>query len=182
MFQTLITFYGVKVGLNTKCMFFLLFAVSCAITLTGVGFPFFKLFSYTKFHGSNDIAHWKLNDGGYSLHLLNCLGECITCFILAFYQMSYHKDCQTFSIEVCCVENNGKKIYQPDNKLHECEQIKQVDEREEPEYKLSTYSYLNLAKHPASKKHTTTPGCGPCCKCTVFKSRNGNVFLIFSRP
>ena len=57
-----------------------------------------------------DPAHWKLNDGGYSLHVLNCLEECITCFILAFYQISYHKDCQTFSIEVCCVENNGKKF------------------------------------------------------------------------
>ena len=102
-FQTIISYHAVKVGLNSKCVFILRLAVSCTMSFTGVGYPFFKWYSDTKFSGNT--ATWKPKDGGYALHVVNCTGEWIACLCLALYAVSFYKEFQTFSIEVCGVRD-----------------------------------------------------------------------------
>ncbi|XP_078371426.1 DNA damage-regulated autophagy modulator protein 1-like [Oculina patagonica] len=103
-FQTIISYHVVKVGLNSKCMFVFRLAVSCTMTFTGVGYPFFKWFSDTMFSGNT--AQWRPSDGGYTLHVINSAGEWVACLCLAIYAASFYKEFQTFSIEVCGVKNN----------------------------------------------------------------------------
>ena len=74
------------------------------MTFTGVGYPFFKWVSNTKFSGNT--AHWNPNDGGYALHVINCTGEWVACSCLALYPASFYKEFQNFSIEVCAVQSN----------------------------------------------------------------------------
>ena len=78
------------------------------MSFTGVAYPFFKWFSYSKFSGDR-VANWKLKDGGYILHMANCTGEWIACLSLAIYAASFYKEFQTFSVEVCYVENDEMK-------------------------------------------------------------------------
>ena len=113
-FQTVISYHAVKVGLNTRCMFFFRLAISCILTFTGVGYPIFKWLSYTLFRGSNSsisVAYWQPKDGGYTLHVFNCAGEWVACLCLAIYMASFYKEFQNFSIttEVCYIENDEFK-------------------------------------------------------------------------
>ena len=102
--QTVISYHVIKVGINSKCAFAFRLTLSCIMTFTGVGFPFFKWYSYTKFSGN--VSLWNASDSGYILHVLNSAGEWVACLCLALYPVSLYKEFQTFSIEVCCVENN----------------------------------------------------------------------------
>ena len=76
------------------------------MTFTALGYPFFKYLSYTMFTGSRGVAHWRPQDGGYPMHMVNCAGEWIACLSLAIYAASFYKEFQTFSVEVCYVEND----------------------------------------------------------------------------
>ena len=58
------------------------------------------------FTGSRGVAHWRPQDGGYPMHMVNCAGEWIACLSLAIYAASFYKEFQTFSVEVCYVEND----------------------------------------------------------------------------
>ena len=75
---------------------------------TGVAYPFFKWFSYSKFRGDS-VAKWKVKDGGYILHVASSTGEWIACLSLAIYAASFYKEFQTFAIKVCYVENDETK-------------------------------------------------------------------------
>ena len=108
-FQTVISYHTITVGLNTKCMFVFRLAVCCIMTFTGVGYPFLKWFSYTKFTGDEGVEHWKPKDGGYALHVIGNAGEWIACLSLAMYAVSFYKEFQKFSVEVCCVENDERE-------------------------------------------------------------------------
>ena len=79
------------------------------MTFTGVGYPFLKWFSYTKFTGDEGVKHWKPKDGGYALHVTGNAGEWIACLSLAIYAVSFYKEFQKFSVEVCCVENDERE-------------------------------------------------------------------------
>ena len=105
--QTAISYHTVKVGFNSKCVFTYRLVLSGIMTFTGVGYPFFKWFSYTKFNGS--VEYWSPGDGGYILHVVSSAGEWVVCLSLALYAVSFYKEFQTFSVEVCCVKNNELK-------------------------------------------------------------------------
>ncbi|XP_068701554.1 DNA damage-regulated autophagy modulator protein 1-like [Montipora foliosa] len=101
-FQTLISFFTIKIGPNTKCTFFFRLSVSFVMTIVGLEFPVSFYLSYLKFHGSN-AAFWDKDDGGYELHMLHSAGEWVTCLCIAIYVSSFYKEFQSFSIEVCAV-------------------------------------------------------------------------------
>ncbi|KAJ7356177.1 autophagy modulator [Desmophyllum pertusum] len=92
--QTAISYHTVKVGFNSKCVFTYRLVLSGIMTFTGVGYPFFKWFSYTKFNGS--VEYWSPGDGGYILHVVNCAGEWVACLSLALYAVSFYKEFQNF--------------------------------------------------------------------------------------
>ena len=103
-FQTAISYHTAKVGLHSKCVFIFRLVVSCMVTCTGITYPFFNWFSYTKFTGSS-VEFWSADDGGFMLHVLNCAEEWIACLCLALYPASFYKEFQTFSVEICYVAN-----------------------------------------------------------------------------
>jgi len=110
VFQTLISYHTVKVGLNTKCTLFFRSAVSCILIFSGAGYYFFKWSSYTEFRGSESsikVANWSPDNGGYTLHVAASAGEWIACLSLAIYPSLFHNEFQTFSIEDICVEYKG---------------------------------------------------------------------------
>ena len=79
------------------------------------------------FTGNNSVANWKPEDSGYTLHVMSTAGEWIAMLGLAMYAASFYKEFQTFSVEVCCVENDGTETV----KNTEYSPIKQ---KEDPEY------------------------------------------------
>lgn len=103
--QTVISYHVIKVGINSKCVFAFRLTLSCILTFTGIGYPFLKWNSYTKFSGN--VSFWNPSDDGYILHVSSSVGEWIACLCLALYVVSFYKEFQTFSIEVSCVENNA---------------------------------------------------------------------------
>ena len=126
-FQTLISYHTVKVGLDTKYMFVFRLAVSCVLTLTGVGFPFLTWFSYTEFSDSNNsikVATWKAEENGYSLHVINSAVEWIASLSFAIYAASFYKDFKTFSLEVYCVQRNELKV----EKHEDCAKVKRSND------------------------------------------------------
>ncbi|XP_073254502.1 DNA damage-regulated autophagy modulator protein 1-like [Porites lutea] len=109
-FQTLISYHGIAVKLNSKSMFLFRLAVSCIVTITGVVYPFLKDFAYTKYSGrvqlnSVTAAHWSPNEGGWAVQVASNAGEWIDCLSLAIYAASFYKEFQTFSLDVSYVEN-----------------------------------------------------------------------------
>ncbi|CAH3039323.1 unnamed protein product [Porites lobata] len=109
-FQTLISYHGIAVKLNSKSMFLFRLAVSCIVTITGVVYPFLKDFAYTKYSGrvqlnSITAAHWSPNEGGWAIQVASNAGEWIDCLSLAIYAASFYKEFQTFSLDVSYVEN-----------------------------------------------------------------------------
>ena len=109
-FQTLISYHGIAVKLNSKSMFLFRLAVSCIVTITGVVYPFLKDFAYTKYSGrvqlnSVTAAHWSPNEGGWAVQVASNAGEWIDCLSLAIYAASFYKESQTFSLDVSYVEN-----------------------------------------------------------------------------
>ena len=109
-FQTIISYHTVTLGLITKCIFVFRLAVSCVLTLSGMLYPFFKWYSNTLFKGSHSpikVANWKPKHGGYSIHVIDSAEEWIACLSLAIYAVSFFKEFEAFSVEVCCVENKG---------------------------------------------------------------------------
>ena len=109
-FQTLISYHGIAVKLNSKSMFLFRLAVSCIVTITGVVYPFLKDFAYTKYSGrvqlnSVTAAHWSPNEGGWAVQVASNAGEWIDCLSLVIYAASFYKEFQTFSFDVSYVEN-----------------------------------------------------------------------------
>ena len=74
------------------------------MTFTGVVYPFFKVYSYSKFSGNESL--WNPRDDAYILHVISAAGEWAACLCLVLYAMSFYTEFQMFSIQVCCVENN----------------------------------------------------------------------------
>ena len=79
-FQTLISYHGIAVKLNSKSMFLFRLAVSCIVTITGVVYPFLKDFAYTKYSGrvqlnSVTAAYWSPNEGGWAVQVSSNAGE-----------------------------------------------------------------------------------------------------------
>ena len=109
-FQSLISYHGIAVKLNSKSIFLFRLAVSCIVTITGVVYPFLKDFAYTKYSGrvqlnSVTAAHWSPNEGGWAVQVSSNAGEWIDCLSLAIYAASFYKEFQTFSLDVSYVEN-----------------------------------------------------------------------------
>ena len=95
-FQTAITFFTAKMGLHSKCVFIFRLVVSCTITCAGIGYPFFKWFSYTRLQTGSSVDFWSPGDGGYALHLLSTIGEWVACLCLALFPASFYEEFKTF--------------------------------------------------------------------------------------
>ena len=91
--QTVISYHAIKVGVNSKCVFAFRLAVSCIVTFTGVGYPFFK-------YAGNEVE-WNTSDDGYIVRVIGSAGEWVACLGLALYAVSFYREFQTFSIEIC---------------------------------------------------------------------------------
>ena len=64
------------------------------------------------FSGSDSfskVASWNPKEDGYAVHVADSAGEWIACLSLAIYAVSFYKEFQTFSVEVCFVENDELK-------------------------------------------------------------------------
>ena len=103
-FQTAITFFTAKMGLHSKCVFIFRLVVSCTITCAGIGYPFFKWFSYTRLQTGSSVDFWSPGDGGYALHLFSTIGEWVACLCLALFPASFYEEFKTFSLEIHHVE------------------------------------------------------------------------------
>ena len=103
-FQTVISYHVIKARVNSKCVFAFRFTLSCIITFTGIVYPFFKVYSNSKFSGNASL--WNPSDDGYILHVISTSGEWVAYLSLVLYGMSFYTEFQMFSIQVCCVENN----------------------------------------------------------------------------
>lgn len=99
-FQTAITFFTAKMGLHSKCVFIFRLVVSCTITCAGIGYPFFKWFSYTRLQTGSSVDFWSPGDGGYALHLFSTIGEWVACLCLALFPASFYEEFKTFSLEI----------------------------------------------------------------------------------
>ena len=98
--QTAITFFTAKMGLHSKWVFIFRLVVSCTMTCTGIGYPFFKWFSTTKLQTGSSEAFWSPDDGGYALHLFSTIGEWVACLCLALFPASFYEEFKTFSLEI----------------------------------------------------------------------------------
>ena len=86
--------------------------MSCILTFSGVGYPFFKWFSYTNFRDSESttkVANWNPKNNGYALHVASCVVEWIACLSLAIYAASFYEEFHSLSVEVCYVKNDRMK-------------------------------------------------------------------------
>ena len=99
-FQSAIGFFTAKMGLHSKWVFIFRLVVSCIITCSGIGYPFFKWFSKTRLQTGSSEAFWSPDDGGYALHLFSTIGEWVACLCLALFPASFYEEFKTFSLEI----------------------------------------------------------------------------------
>ena len=99
-FQSAIGFFTAKMGLHSKWVFIFRLVVSCIITCSGIGYPFFKWFSKTRLQTGSSEAFWSPDDGGYALHFFSTIGEWVACLCLALFPSSFYEEFKTFSLEI----------------------------------------------------------------------------------
>ena len=87
-------------GLHSKWVFIFRLVVSCIITCSGIGYPFFKWFSKTRLQTGSSEAFWSPDDGGYALHFFSTIGEWVACLCLALFPSSFYEEFKTFSLEI----------------------------------------------------------------------------------